>query len=410
MALSISQLTTPPTRSETTQWLIDRLQELGFQTTGWQEGRIQHSILNMVATVASGFAQVSAQTVAAVFNSYATGAALTLFSRSRFSEERTAAVKTAGAMTFSSTATGPYTVGVGELVVQDPQGREFVSTSAGTIPAGGSAQLNMEAAVAGADSRMANDATLVLVTPLAGVTVTNPSPGDDGEGNPLPWYNIATGADAQSDTELKDTNSTKWGTLATEKTRTAYEHVALKSTPSVVKVTIDDANPRGDGTVDVYVGGALAVLGHGDMATVQGYFADRTFQTETDWPPTNTPAPSTVEVKTPPTQELALVGTVYSDPQYEVATVQANLQQRLDDFLTLMPIGGKSYDPGPSNAITLGDIMQTIEGTEGVRSVTLSDPSATTNPPAGNVAVGPTSLVVPPSDWFSGLVITPVVS
>ena len=39
--------------------MITRLRELGFQTTGWQEGRIQQTILNTVATAAAMVVQVA---------------------------------------------------------------------------------------------------------------------------------------------------------------------------------------------------------------------------------------------------------------------------------------------------------------------------------------------------------------
>lgn len=399
--LSVSQLQTPPTRAEITQWLIDTLQDYGFQTTGWQPGRIQWTILNAVATVAALFAQVAANLTKASFNSTSTGAGLTLFSASRFDNTRDDAIKTAGPFTFANTATVPYSVQVGALVVTDSAGVQFVNTAAGTIPASSTGTtIAMEAVLAGAAGNIANGATLTLVTPLAGVSATNPSPGTDGDGNPLPWYSTTTGADLESDSELQQRNATKWGLLAVEKTSTALENLALKQN-GVSKVTVRGDNPRGPGTVDIYLAGDSAILGTSDMEAAQAAFADYTFQTDANWPPAITdgftfPLTATqVYCRQPATQELNITGAVYYDPNYTEAEVKANLQTVLDDFVALTPIGGRDYRPGPSNVITLGDILQAMETTIGVRTVTLTAPT-------GNVAVGVNTLITAPADWFTG--------
>lgn len=399
--LSVSQLKTPPTRAEVTQWLIDTLQDYGFQTTGWQEGRIQHTLLQAFATVAVIFAQVINSLVRASFNSTSSGAALTLYSASRFDNTRAAAIATEGPFTFANTATVPYSVEVGALVVTNTAGVQFSNTAAATIPASSSGTtIAMKAVLAGAAGNIANNSALTLVTPLAGVSATNPSPGTDGDGNPLPWYSTATGADIQSDVALQQSNSTKWGLLAVEKTSTALKNLALKQT-GVSKVTVRGDNPRGPGTVDIYLASDSAILGTSDMEAAQAAFADYTFQTDANWPPAITDgftfplAATQVYCRQPATQELNITGAVYYDPNYTEAEVKANLQTVLDDFVALTPIGGRDYSPGPSNVITLGDILQAMETTVGVRTVTLTAPT-------GNVAVGTNALVVAPADWFTG--------
>lgn len=399
--LSVSQLKTPPTRAEITQWLIDTLQDFGFQTTGWQQGRIQHTILSAVATVAAAFAQLGTALVKVGFNSTADGAGLTIYSKSRFDNERTAALQTKGPFTLDNAATVPYSISVGQLVFTTPSGVEFQSTEAITLTASSTGTtINVEAVLAGADGNIANNSTISLVTPLAGVTVRNPSPGDDGDGDPLPWYSIQTGTDEESDAALQLRNSTKWGLLSVERTATAYENLALSYAP-VKKVTLRDDNPRGPGTVDVYVAADASVLGTTDMETLQALFADYVFATDSNWPPAVTDAvlyPTTATatyVRQPPTTELSITGVVYYDPNYTEAEVKAALKTALDDFVRLTPIGGRDYSPGPSNVVTLGDVLQTIETTVGVRTATLTAPT-------GNIALGTTTLLTAPADWFTG--------
>lgn len=398
--LSVSQLTTPPTRSEVTQWLIDTLQDFGFQTTGWQEGRIQHTILNAIATVAVAFAQLGTALVKVSFNSTASGSGLTIYSKSRFDNDRDAALKTKGPFTLTNSATVPYSISIGQLVFTDNSGVEFQNTQAITLSASSTATIDVEAVLAGADGNIANSSTITLVTPLAGVTVTNPSPGTDANGDPLPWYSIQTGTDEESDTALQTKNATKWGLLAVEKTATAYENLALNQT-AVKKVTVVHNNPRGPGTVDVYVAADAAILGTTDMEAVQAAFADSTFGTDSNWPPAITDATldpngaTVVYCRQPSTLELNITGVVYYDPNYTETEVQDNLKTALDDFVKLTPIGGRNYSPGPSNVVTLGDLLQVIETTVGVRTATLTAPT-------GNVSVGSTTLVTAPSDWFTG--------
>ena len=127
--LSLKQLRSETTRKVATDWLITKLTELGFQTTGWQPGRIQHTLLTMVGTGVSSFANLAGLFAEAGFSETARGAFLTLRSRSSFDNERTPAVPTAGPMTLKSSATVPYTIGVGQLIVRDNLGTRFGNTT-----------------------------------------------------------------------------------------------------------------------------------------------------------------------------------------------------------------------------------------------------------------------------------------
>lgn len=383
--LSLKQLTTETTRSSTLSWLIARLASLGFQTTGWQPGRIQQSMLSTNATTGASIASVASQIAEGGYSSTAKGAMLTMLSRSHFDNERVAAVKTAGGFLLASTSTSPYTVKVGELIISDSQGVKFGNITGGTLTAGGTLSIQVEAKLGGTLGNIGNLSILTLLTPLAGVTVTNPSPGSG-----APWYTI-TGADEEQDTELHQRNATKWALLSVEKTKTALENLALKQ-DGVSKVYVNDTNPRGPNTTDVFVAGQSSLISTPQITAAQLAFSQYTSGTEAAWPPTNTPFQSVIELKQPGTLALSLIGTVYYDPQYTSAEVSAELVDRLSAFLILMPIGGKTYSASAANKITVGDILEVIEGTNGVLSATLTTP-------AGNVTVPPDSLVIAPAVW-----------
>lgn len=395
MALSVSQLKTPPTREETTAWLLERARELGFQTTGWQEGRIQNTILNVIATGITFCAQLSADTVRNIYSEEASGAGLTLLSKNSFDNTRESAAKAAGEFLMTNGGTVAHVVTVGQLLIEDVNGVQFSNTEADTIPAGGSISLDFEATLAGASGNIANNATLTLVTPLAGVTVTNPGPGDvDLDGLDDPWYNIRTGADPETDIELRQRNATKWGTLSTEKTATAVENLALKQ-QGVSKVKVIHDNPRGHGTVDVYVASGGSLVSLGDKTLAQAAFADATFGTDSAYPPGDVGTfPTAYYIKDPGTLELQVVGVVFYDPQYAQTEVEANLTTSLNDFVALLPIGGVEYVSG-SGEVTLGDLLEVMENTTGVRSVKLTTPT-------GDTSIAPTTLVQAPADWITG--------
>lgn len=396
--LSLDQLTKPMKRSEVAAWLIQTLRDLGFQTTGWQPGRNQTTILNAIATVGASLSQVAVTFARANYSETATGPGLTLLSRSRFSHERESARQATGPMLLRSTATSAHTIQVGQLIIEDTNGVQFGNTTGGVLPAGGTLTITVEALASGISGNISNGSKLFLVTPLSGVEVSNSGPGLG-----VAWYTTQAGRNAELDSELRLRNSTKWGLLAVEKTKTAMIALALQQ-DGVAKVAVVDNNPRGPFTVDIYVSGAASLVSAGQIAAAQAAFAVYTMGTESVWPPTDTPLPSSVRLYHPTPLELTINGVVYYDPQFTAADIEVELGNRLNALVEITPLGGTTYAVGAENLLTLGDILQVIEETRGVLSATLTLP-------AGNVALSPTTLVVPPVvGWFVGLNLVPGVT
>jgi uncharacterized phage protein gp47/JayE len=280
-------------------------------------------------------------------------------------------------MLLTSTSQVPYDIQVGQLIASDDQKREYRNTTGGTLSAGGTLELQWEATIAGADHNTGDGTVTRLLTPLAGVTVAN-SVG-------TPWY-TTTGADQETDAGLKERNRTKWATQSLEMVADGYRNYAL-SVAGIVKISIDDNNPRGENTIDVYVAAAAELAGEAEKQALQEIFAKRVFGASSTYeePPT---AGTTVAVLDVNTDELTLTGTVYHDPNVSEANVTAAVEEALGDFLDATPIGGYDFAPGPSNVITPGDILQVLEGVDGVRTVTLTAPTAP-------VSVGVRTLVTP---------------
>ncbi|WP_051967849.1 baseplate J/gp47 family protein [Brevibacillus thermoruber] len=79
-------------------------------------------------------------------------------------------------------------------------------------------------------------------------------PGVDAVTNRSDWI-TTEGLDRESDESLNRRRQLKWTELAQGGGNTlTYESIAL-SVPGVVWVSVDDSHPRGQGTIDVYIGG-----------------------------------------------------------------------------------------------------------------------------------------------------------
>lgn len=373
--LTLQQLRNTVTRSQALEWLLTVLTSLGFETTGWQNGRIQKTLLLTVSTLGSDFTELVKATVEFGFLAFATGEPLNEYSKSRFNRAKDPAVATEGPAKLTSTASIPYTIDPGQLIASTTNGaQQFRNTTGGTLAAGPSTlTLQWKAITKGAAGNVGLGAINRLLTPLAGVTVSNDT------GNP--WYTV-TGRDEESDASVRSKDIGQWSQLSVEHIAEWYEAVARNA--GAAKVALDDQNPRGPGTINVYSAGEANLLSTEEMETIQEEFARRTFGTDDTWPASDE---SRTAVKHPPTQALNLTGTIYYDPSYTELDMSIAVEEvALVDFVRATPLGGYKFPPALSNVITLASLHEVLEAVEGVRTVVLSSPT-------GTISVGTLSLV-----------------
>lgn len=376
--LSLEQLRKPLTRAQAMERIVELLTAFGFDTTAWQEGAIQRTLMNLLAVLVSDFSEVSKAGAEFGFNAYATGDALREFSRSRYQQDKQLASRTRGTMRLTSTASIPYTIVPGQLLATTESGVQFRNVTGGVLSAGSvstpsTLDLVFDAVIAGAASaQVANGAVNRLITPLAGVTISN--------NLSTPWYSVA-GADEESDVSMRRRNATKWATLTVEFVAESYEHIARQN--GAAKVKVHDSNPRGAGTLDVYAAGETAQLGNATMAAIQAAFAARAFQTDAAWPSASDSRVATVH---PTPHLLNITATLYHDPNVPGATMVSRAREALTDYLRRTPIGGWDYSPGPANVLKYEDIADVLKNVEGMRSVTLGTPSS-------SVTINPLALV-----------------
>jgi uncharacterized phage protein gp47/JayE len=355
-------------RAKTKQALLDLLDSVGFTGTSFQEGSITLANVELGAEIWSKLTAWAEFLKKLGINDTSSGDGLTRFSKSHYDNDREEAVATQRSITLACAATeGPHTIGLGAVVLTEPQGHTYRNIEDDpsnpypyTLPSGGTLTIVVEAEVAGAGSNVANDTVTQLVTTLAGVTVTDDTL-------------TRLGVNEESDPRLKLRNSTKWATLSIILIKDGVIGVALKAAPSVTLVDVDDQNPRGEGTFDVYIAGEHATAGITEVDLVQTALAKRFFGSQA------------CLTKAAPEVFLDLVGTVYYDSKYEEADVKNAVEHietgSLHAFLSQVPLGGFDFSPGPANLIPKNDIESVIrENTKindqkVVKTVVLSTPS-----------------------------------
>jgi len=220
--------------------------------------------------------------------------------------------------------------------------------------------------------------TLTPVTALAGVTAI------------FDGTFTSAGADAEGDPQFRERARTKWGTLRAEKISAGVLNLVRSAAPSVHGVSLDQENPRGPGTLDVYLAAENATAGVSDVAAVQTALDGALFGTGTD-------EPAGLAIAAP-TMNLNLQATVYVRGLTAEAALTA-LLEAYQAFLTTVPVGGFDLSPGPENVILPGQITDVLSSVAGVVS------AAITSPTSDPILVAPHTKVLEGTTVFSIVVL-----
>ena len=369
--LSLKQLSTPLTREQARDKIIQLLKELKFEATSWQPGSIHRTLIEIQALVWSELTALLSFVAFLGFPDTSVGDALKLIARSFYQEEAKEALTTQGLITFTDAADGgPHTFPIGAVVAKSATGKSFRNIEAISIPQDGSVSVLFEADTAGSGSNVSNDSISSLLTPIAGVTVTNsPDP------QTLTWI-TRSGIDPETDAEIRRRISTKFSTFSINVVHDGFVSLSLNAATGIAKVLVQDDNPRGPGTIDIYLAGKLATSGSEDVAAAQASFNDRVFDGE-----------ATCQAIAATEQDLDPSGIVYFDSNLGEEKTTSNVNSALDALLESLPIGGRKISDIQPNVLPLSDIIRAIENAEGVVSVDLTTPSV-------NVIVGVHSVLI----------------
>lgn len=350
-SLTLAQIREAFTAEDATQALIDLLDTLGFSASSWQSGSVQRTMVQMSGYVYFALRSYVAGISYLAFNDTSDGDALTAFSASHYDNDRILATAAQHTCTLTGGAVGPpYTIAAGEVVATDGT-RTFRNVTGGTIPAGGTLTgVRFDAEVAGSDGNVSVGAIDTLVTPYAGVTITNTAL-------------AVAGVDEETDAALRLRNSAKWATLSiVEAIADRYEYVA-RTALSNCRVVVDSTNPNGPGTLDVYLATSTGVASGANVTAVQTAINAEAFG-------------GVATVVAAAAQAVPVTGTVYFASGYTAGAIQTAVESAIAAFINAAPIGGYDYSPGPSSIIDRDGLLAAIHGCDGVSKVTLSAPSA----------------------------------
>lgn len=355
----LQDLLTPLSKASALETVLATFRSLGFKVTSWQSGGIGLTVANFLADMVAQQSGVIVNAVRSGFLDYAEGRWLTLLAKSLFDETRIPAVKTVGTMRLSSSAGAPpYTVAPFSKWIQNGSGLKFVNSSGGTLASGAGQVLDLtwEAEGFGSAYNLANNTALSFVTPMAGVTISNP-PGTSGD-----WI-TTHGLDEESDASLVSRCRAKWATISYGTPALAYEYWARAASSEVTRVWVDSSNPVGPGTIIVYVAGASGgITSPTTLATVDTYLqARKAFG-------------SLVGVYGAETYPQPVEGTVYCRG-ISIAEAQAKVEAAVQAWVQSIPIGGETFGGG-SGYIYLNGLVTAIRSVPGIAHVVLTDPTS----------------------------------
>lgn len=339
MAYTLNDLLNPPDEKALTTTMLGALSSLGFPVTNWAPGGAGRTLVQGFARVladglalASNVARGSLLDLAPGTDTGSPGDWLSLLSKSAFRLDRYPSrfAKVKVRLTVASGA-GPYTVTPGQLWVQNNAGRRYNSanTTNVTLSAGPSTtDVEFRAENPGAAYNLAIGAALSLVgSPLPGVTAaTVESTG--GSGTAM----TEAGADTESDSSLRARCRLRWQTIGLQKTSLAYDAIvrdpATGTTDPVTRVRVVDTNPRGPGTVDVWIAGASGPLSTPNETLVRAFVAARKSVT------------ADLQVQNASSVVVNVTATIYVRGN---AAAKAEAETRVTAAINAVPIGGVLY-------------------------------------------------------------------
>jgi len=175
---ALSDLLTTQTAQQIFSTLLGYYQAAGFPTTAWQPMGVERTRLMAFSTA---LADVSANYIPTIagggYVDTASGDWLRLLAAQMYGLDYIPAGFTVGTMVLSSSAAAPtYNIQAGDLVaVVAATGNRYINSTGGTLAPSSTLSLAFKAEFAGSKYADASSSAITLVSPLPGVTISNPS-------------------------------------------------------------------------------------------------------------------------------------------------------------------------------------------------------------------------------------------
>jgi uncharacterized phage protein gp47/JayE len=365
MAASFAELIKPASKDVILEKILNFMQLAGFNTTSWQPGAFQRTLVEAEAEYFADESASIAQIATGGFPQLATSDFLDQVGEGFFATARNEAVFTRGYITLTDAGdVGPFNLTAGQLWVADATRTYRYNTLAGgTLPLGGTLSLEVQAESSGAAYNLGNNTIVDMVTPLPGVTITNPSRGS------LSWIS-QQGTDRETDAAYATRMVGRWSTLGTGSNETAYRFYATSASAEVTRAAVSENQATGH--VTVTVAGAAGPISSAAVADVDTLLQARR------------PLGVTVITSNAAASNTLIGGTVFIEPSYDITATIANVGAALSAYAQTAPIGSNIYR---------AQLTEVIMGVAGVYNVTLSAPASDVMLASNNVFVPTLSLV-----------------
>lgn len=335
--LALDDLVSPVTRQEMETSIYSALSAVGLTTTTWKPGAWARTVITGASICLAAFSELNAKSARAGFLELAEQAWLTLKAHYDYNVDRDEATFAAGTVTLVNSSGGIYNLDPDDLILLNTTtGKTYRNTAAISLGALTTLEdVPVEAEEAGSASSAAAGAIDDFVTPLNGVTVTNPV--------------ALVGTDEQEDPALRTECGEKLGSLSPFGPWDAYTYAAKNATRtsngSNVGVTRVRSKPDGFGNITTYVATATgAVTGDVDDPDTDLGAVNEAIQ--------RAAAPlavtANVESATPVTLDVTYQLWLYTSAGLTAAQVAAAVETSLQSFMASAPIGGDvlGSDPG----------------------------------------------------------------
>ena len=270
-------------------------------------------------------------------------------------------------VTLTSAAGAPSAdIAAGPLILsRSDRAMRYRNTQGGTLGPASSLDMEFIAENVGTVGNFDNVSTSVqLVTTLAGISAALH---DEGGGNPT----VAAAVDVETSLELAARCRLKWATLAYSDPGDKLRSWALEVL-GVTKVQVDDSNPRGPGSVDIYLGGERGAVGTDLTDKVQALFTARRLL------PSNLLAIDATEDNTTTAATVYVRGRSEDQVTFDLLNPDPTLGPLglLVQRQALLDIGGTLY-----RAQLIEDLMTPL----GVYNVTLAAPASDVTASLGHI-------------------------
>ena len=318
---SLDALMTPVSRDDAESLIYDVLTTLGVPTSSWKPGSVVRAIITANAVAISSFSALVAIVAKAQFLDTATGNWLKLNAWFNYATAPQDATFPAGSITLTNSGGGVYTVGAGSLIVKNTTtGATFANVSAFTLSALSTLSVGIVGQIQGTAGNALPGEISTLVTPLVGVSCTNPL--------------AVLGIDAETEDSLRIRARAAAASVSPNGPADVYDAVAraaVRADGSPIGITRTRVIPSGAGEVLIFVANASGNVPDSDIFAIQSEILDKAC------PPSVTPY---VIAAVP--RSIAVTCDVWarSSSGLTAAQIQSAVSSSLTEWLENLPLGG----------------------------------------------------------------------